>query len=162
MSHDVLPELDRLSAELLARLSRDEVGPPATTGSHMAGRLALAGAALENLLRAVVIHAAHCDARAPEDLLAPVGGKKPSLRKSMAGPLAHGLRAHFANRPPGSFPVTVGVILDDLVREESAILRFVAVRNDIVKEDGDPAKGRAVTVALKALVQEFRRRARWK
>lgn len=162
MSDELLADLDRLSAELLARLSRDEVGPPATTGSHMAGRMALAAAALENLLRAVVIHAAHCEGRPPEALLPLVGGKKPSFRKSMAGPLAHGLRAHFAKRPPGSFPVTIGVILDDLVRDESTILRFIAVRNDIVKEDGDPAGGRAVTVPLKALVQEFRRRARWK
>jgi hypothetical protein len=155
-------ELDRLSRELLNRLSKDDVGPPATAASHLVGRMVKAASALENLLRAVVVYVAKREGRPAEDLLTPVGGKKPSLRKSMAGPLAHGLRAYFVNRPSNSIPVRIGPIIDDLVQPQSTILRFIAVRNDVAKEDGDPEQSRAAARELKVLVKEFRRRAGWK
>jgi hypothetical protein len=160
--HSPQDDLDRLSRELLERLSKDDVGPPVTAASHLVGRLVKASSALENLLRAVVIDVAAREGRQPEELLTPVGGKKPSLRRSMAGPLAYGLREYFWRRPSSSIPTRVGVLVDDLLRDQSAILRFIAVRNDVAKEDGDPARGRVATADLKRIVAEFRGRAGWK
>jgi hypothetical protein len=156
-----LDALDRLSHELLKRLSKDGVGPPVTAASHLVGRLVQAGSALENLLRAVVVYVAARELRDVEELLAPAGGKKPSFRKAMAGSLAYGLRNYFSQRPSKSIPVRVGSLIDDLLSPDSSILRFIAVRNDVAKEDGDPAQGRAAATDLKATILDFRRRAGW-
>ncbi len=70
--------------------------------------------------------------------------------------------ASFSQGPSMSIPVRVGPLLDDLLSPDSSILRFIAVRNDVAKEDGDPAQGRAAATGLKTTILDFRGRAGWR
>ncbi len=63
--------------------------------------------------------------------------------------------AYFSQRPSKSIPVRVGPLIDDLLSPDSSILRFIAVRNDVAKEDGAPAQGRAAATGLKTTILDF-------
>jgi hypothetical protein len=130
-----LSALEERSRELLERLSKDDDGPVVTAASHLAGKITLTGVALEKLLRAALGLAADLEKCAPEDLLASTSaGRRPSWRKAMAGQLAHGLRDHYRSAPARPIPTPLRVLVEDLLEEPSAILTYISVRNDVVKE----------------------------
>lgn len=157
-----LMTLQQRSRELLERLSKDEDGPMVTAHSHLLGKVAATGVALDKLLRAALGLAADLEKCAPEDLLASTSsGRRPSLRKAMAGQLAHGLRDHYRGPPARPIPTPLRVLVEDLLQEPSAILTYITVRNDVVKEGGDASRAREPGAKLKALVLRYRAEAGW-
>jgi len=152
--------IEGLSHELLERLSTEEARPEATPGTHLVGGFVKAGAKLEDLLRAVVGVIAEADGVDPSVLLAPVAGRAPPLRKAMAGPLAHGIKAYVVRRP-SNLPRELRPLLDDLSRSDSRILGFIAARNKVAKEGRDPELARVALRDLRDFVRAFRRSAGW-
>lgn len=157
----MVPSIESLSRELLERLTTEETRPTTTAGTHIVGGLVKAGAKLEALLRVIVQTVADADGVAPETILSPTAGRPLSLRKAMAGPLAHGLRSHLAARSGKPLPKELQPILRDVARKDSSILQFISIRNEIAKEGHEPGLARVPIQKLRRLVSEFRKSAGW-
>lgn len=153
--------LESSSRELLERLSKEDERPVATAGTHLVGGLVKCGAKLEALLRVVVQTVADADGLDAESLVAAAGGRPLTLRKAMAGPLAHGLKAYLATRRGRPLPLEVKPILDDLARRDSRILEFITLRNEIAKEGGEPQNAKVAMRKLRDLVATLREKAGW-
>jgi len=157
-----LMTLEQRSRELLERLSKDEDGPVVTAHSHLLGKVTATGVALEKLLREALGLVADLEKCAPEELLASTSsGRRPSWRKAMAGQLAHGLRDHYRNEPARPIPAPLRVLVQDLLQDPSAILTYITVRNEVVKEGGDAGRAREPAAKLKVLVQRHRAELGW-
>jgi len=157
----MVSSLESLSRELLDRLTTEDTRPTTTAGTHIVGGLVKTGAKLEALLRVIVQAVADADGVAPETILSPTGGRPLSLRRAMAGPLAHGLKSHLATRRGKPLPEELQPILRDVTRNDSSILQFISVRNEIAKEGHEPRLARAPMQKLRRLVSEFRKNAGW-
>src|SRR5687768_14242797 len=116
MPPDTEIQLDKLSAKLLERMSKEESRPPTTDGTHLLGGVSRTSADLEQLLRAAIVVAAESERCKPESILNRSGGKQPSLRKTMIGPLAHGLRRFYAGAKASSAPEAIRPLLGDLLQ----------------------------------------------
>lgn len=154
--------IESLSMELLERLSTEERRPSTTPSTQLVGGLVKSGAKLEALLRAIVQVVADADGVDPVALLAPTGGRPLTLRKAMAGPLAHGLKAHLGSRRAGPLPEMLRPILDDLTGRDSRILEFLKRRNETAKEGREPKLAQPAVRRLRELVAMFRRNAGWR
>jgi hypothetical protein len=153
--------LDSLSRELLERLSVEKARPGATPSTHLVGGIVKAGAKLEALLREVVKRVAAAERVAPETLLTPIGGRPLTLHKAMAGPLAHGLKNHFAAGRAKTQVPAVQPIVDDLCAYDSRILEFIRMRNEVAKEGREPRDAHIATKRLHDLLLAFRKDAGW-
>lgn len=151
--------LDTLSRELLERLTVEEARPGLTPSTHLVGGIVKAGAKLEAFLREAVRQVAVAAGIAPEDLLTPMGGRPLTLRKAMAGPLAHGLRQHFA--AGGAQVPALKPIVDDLCARDSRVLAFIKMRNEVAKEGREPRDAQVSKKKLHELVVTLRKDAGW-
>jgi hypothetical protein len=152
--------LESLSRELLERLTVEEARTGETPATHLVGGLVKAGVKLEALLREVVRQVAAAEGIAPEALLTPTGGRPLTLRKAMAGPLAYGLKEHFAVKRTIQVPAAKPIV-DDLCARDSCVLGFIKMRNEVAKEGREPRDGRLATKRLQQLLLALRRDAGW-
>lgn len=157
--------LEKLSAELLDRLSKEADRPAAAPGTELVGGLVKAGAKLEDLLREVVVAAAAIERCEPERLLGPVGGprgQKPKLQKAMAGSLAYGLRAWYGEKDSREIPPFARPLVVDILAKDSAVRAFIDVRNAVAKTGADPASARPATNKLAKVITAFRSENGWR
>ncbi len=153
--------LDSLSRELLERLTIEETRSGGTPSTQLVGGIVKVGAKLEALLREVVRQVAVSEGIAPEDLLMPMGGRPLTLRKAMAGPLAHGLKQHFIVAHTKLPLPALKPIVDDLCARDSRVLGFIKMRNEVAKEGREPRDAYVSTKRLHDLVLALRKAAGW-
>lgn len=154
-------ELERVSKELLERLSKEEARPPSTPKTSLVGGVVTACRLLESLLRETVRSVAADEGCHSGDILVPPHlqrSRPPGIDRASAGKLAHALRLFRSSR---NHSKVVALVLSDVRARKSAIQDFIDVRNLVAKQGADPALLVGPTRALKAWVLRFRKNSGW-
>ncbi len=156
-------DIERLSRELVDRLTTEQARPNTTPGTHLVGGVVKSCLKLEQLLKALVVAAAEADGVDPNLFLVlrARDGKAPRLSRATAGHLWHSLKARARDRSMRPLPRHWKPLLRDLTARHSRIMEFVALRNEIAHEGGEPRNAEAAMTAVLKLVIEFRRVAGW-
>jgi hypothetical protein len=153
--------IEKLSEELLERLSKEEARAPSTPKTSLVGGVVTACRLLESLLREAVRVVAADEGCHPGDILVPPHlqhSRPPGIDRAGAGKLAHALKSFRSSR---IHPKVVASILSDLRAQNSTILAFIDVRNSVAKEGADPSLLVGPTRHLKAWVLRFRKNSGW-
>lgn len=154
-------ELERISGELLERLSKEEARPPTTPKTHLVGGVVTACRLLESLLRETVRAVAADEGCHPGDILVPPHlqrSRPPGIDRASAGKLAHALRLFHSSR---NHPKVVTLILSEVRARNSAIQDFIDVRNLVAKEGKDPGLLVGPTRNLRVWVIRLRKNSGW-
>lgn len=151
--------LEQASAELLARLTKEEALPIASGPTRELGGVARVSAKLEKLLRLALDDIARAQGTTADELLAKSCNPPVLLRRATAGQLIRVLKKLSAT--PAARRSHVRALMKELAVHPNKISRVVDARNDVLHGSEEPAAARAVIQALRVFVERYRRDAAW-
>lgn len=159
-----LSAMNRLSSELLDRLSKECGRAPTTAGTELVGGIVKAGGKLEDVLQEVVRVIAGFEGCPPQHMFSneSPGGRAVDLTRATAGALARGLRRWYEREGLERAPVFARPLVADLLAKRSAIHAFISLRNAVTHAEADPKKAGPVTLDLARVVEAFRAANGWR
>lgn len=151
--------LDGVSAELLARIDKQQTLLPRSGPTHELGGIARASALLEKFLRLVLNDMADMMNTTADALISRTGGGSVRLGKATGGRLLKAL-ALLAQEPASARPC-VRMIIKEAAKSSNRILRVVEVRNKVIHGTEEPESARVAVAELRGFIEAYRRDARW-